>query len=62
MHSESQCVHLREDIKKEFKVKICEVLEQQESNVCPKEEGLYHIFKGKTRIMKVSQEQDMEKE
>jgi hypothetical protein len=43
-------------------VKICEVLEQQESNVCPKEEGLYHIFKGKTRIMKVSQEQDMEKE
>ena len=50
MHSESQYVHHKEVIKKDFKVKIREVLEQQENNVFPKEEGLHHIFKGKTRV------------
>nr|XP_038943528.1 POTE ankyrin domain family member J-like isoform X9 [Rattus norvegicus] len=59
---EVECVHLKEIDKKDFKVKICEVLEQQENNVCPKEEGIHHIFKGKTRVKKVSQEQEMEKE
>ncbi|XP_032769136.1 ankyrin repeat domain-containing protein 20B-like isoform X2 [Rattus rattus] len=59
---EVECVHLKEIDKKDFKVKICEVLEQQENNVCPKEEGIHHIFKGKTRVKKVSQKQEMEKE
>lgn len=50
VHTESQTVHLKEGIKKDIKIKICEVYEQQKNNVCPKEEGLHYIFKGKTRV------------
>lgn len=58
-HGELQYVHLAEVIKKEFKVRTCEVLGKYETNVCPREEALPHDFKKKTRskvnlILKIS--------
>nr|XP_048283268.1 uncharacterized protein LOC125395707 isoform X2 [Myodes glareolus] len=48
-HGELQYVHLAEVIKKEFKVRTCEVLGKYETNVCPREEALPHGSKKKTR-------------
>ncbi|XP_042118855.2 uncharacterized protein LOC102902981 isoform X7 [Peromyscus maniculatus bairdii] len=59
-YSELQYLHLKELIKKDLKVKICDVLGKYE-NVCPEEEGLPHVSKEKTRLKKITEEQEMEK-
>ncbi|XP_059100736.1 uncharacterized protein LOC131894475 isoform X8 [Peromyscus eremicus] len=59
-HSELQHVHLKELIKKDLKVKICDVLGKYK-NVCPEKEGLPRVSKGKTRLKKITEDQEKEK-
>ncbi|XP_052608711.1 uncharacterized protein LOC128119341 [Peromyscus californicus insignis] len=59
-HSELQHVHLKELIKKDLKVKICDVLGKYK-NVCPEKEGLPRVSMGKTRLKKITEEQEKEK-
>ena len=48
-HDALQYVHLMQVIKKDLKVRICEVLGKYETNVCPKEEDLPPVSKKETK-------------